>query len=196
VDDSDDQLWLRAKNDDSGAFETLFERYATDVYNFCFRRTASWSRAEDLVSEVFLEAWRKRKDLDLTSTATTLKPWLLGVAHNKIRNQSRTFSTAFRAIGRLTEQREEDFVDDAVDRLDDEARMRALNRAVAQLPREEADALLLFSWGQLRYEEVGAVLGIPVGTVRSRLSRARSRLREANPPAHRDEMQPIEESSV
>jgi RNA polymerase sigma factor (sigma-70 family) len=178
VDESDGVLWLRAKADDSRAFETLFERYAQDVYNFCFRRTASWSQAEDLVSEVFLEAWRKRRGLELTSSALTLRPWLLGVAHNKIRNQSRGMDIVRRALGRLTERYEPDFAEGALDRVEDQQRMRRLNQAVAQLPKEEADAFLLYAWGDLQYREVAALLGVPIGTVRSRLARARRRLQE------------------
>lgn len=178
MNESDHVLWLRAKNDDASAFDVLFERYAQDVYNFCFRRTASWTLAEDLVSEVFLEAWRKRKDVELTSSALTLRPWLLGVAHNKIRNHSRRMYVIRRAVRRLTEREEPDFAEAALDRIDDEHRMLRLNQAVSQLPTADADTFLLYAWGQLQYREVAAVLGVPVGTVRSRLARARRCLRE------------------
>jgi RNA polymerase sigma factor (sigma-70 family) len=181
VDASDHRLWQLVKADDANAFTELFERYANDVYNFCFRRTGSWSRAEDLVAAVFLEAWRKRTELDLTSSDHRLRPWLIGVAHNKIRNESRGLRRLAVTVRRLTEREVPDFADDAVERLADEQRMAHLNQAVSGLPKEELDCLLLYAWGELAYEEIADVLGVPIGTVRSRLARARGRLRELDP---------------
>lgn len=175
---SDHRLWQQVKADDANAFSELFERYANDVYNFCFRRTGSWSRAEDLVASVFLETWQKRARLDLTSSDHRLRPWLIGVAHNKIRNESRGLRRLALAVGRLTEREIPDFTDDLAERLADEERMAHLNQAVSGLPREELDCLLLYAWGELAYEEIADVLRVPIGTVRSRLSRARGRLRE------------------
>ena len=57
---SDDVLWERPRGGDAEAFTALFERHATVIYNYCFRRIAGWSAAEDLLSIVFLEAWRRR----------------------------------------------------------------------------------------------------------------------------------------
>lgn len=175
---SDKQLWDRVKAGDGQAFRALFERYADDVYNFCFRRTGSWSQAEELVSRVFLEAWRRHADLELTSSDSKLRPWLIGVAHNMIRNEAKGRRRWRAALRRAAEQETPDFANDALDRLSDGERLSKLNDAVASLPRIERDALLLYAWGELEYQEVADVLRVPIGTVRSRIARARGRLRE------------------
>jgi RNA polymerase sigma factor (sigma-70 family) len=71
--------------------------------------------------------------------------------------------------------------DDADARLDDERRMRGVLKSLGRLPGREQDVLALCAWADLSYEEAAVALGVPVGTVRSRLSRARARLRELNP---------------
>src|SRR5207247_8199299 len=86
------------------------------------------------------------------------------------------------ALRRVAEERPSiDFADDLVERLDDERTMRALLARVEKLPRPELDVVSLCVWQELSYEEAAKALGIPAGTVRSRLSRARARLRVAEP---------------
>lgn len=174
---SDKELWKLVQAGDRQAFGALFERYAEAVYNYCFRRTADWASAEDLVSSVFLEAWRRRADLDITSQDERLLPWLLGVATNLLRRRNRSAARYARALLRERAHRAEpDFADEAVERVADEQRMKVVLSLVRRLPRGEQDALALYAWAGLSYEEVSAALGIPVGTVRSRLSRARYHL--------------------
>ena len=173
---TDEHLWARAGEGDTDAYGELFERHARAVYNYCFRRTASWSEAEDLTSVVFLEVWRRRRRAVVVDGS--LLPWLLGVATNVLRNRRRSLRRHDAAVSRLAIEREPDFADDAASRIDDERAMRAVLKAVVTLPRREQDVLALCGWSGLSYEEASAALGIPVGTVRSRLSRARARLRE------------------
>lgn len=172
---TDAELWSLASSGQPAAFGTLFERHANTVYNFCFRRTADWSLAEDLTSVVFLEAWRHRSDVVLTGESA--RPWLLGVATNVIRHRRRAQRRQRVALHRLPRETEPDFVGDADERLDDERRMRAALTLLARLPRREQDVFALCAWAELTYEETAAALRIPVGTVRSRLSRARARMR-------------------
>ena len=154
----------------------LFERHSRAVYNFCFRRTADWAVAEDLTSIVFLEAWRRRGDVTLKDGRAL--PWLLGVAVNVLRNRGRAERRHRAALSRLTLEQSPDFADAVDARLDDERRMRATLRTIAKLPRREQDVLALCAWAGLSYEDAAVALGLPVGTVRSRLSRARARVRE------------------
>jgi RNA polymerase sigma factor (sigma-70 family) len=105
-------------------------------------------------------------------------PWLLGVATNVLRNRWRAERRHRAALQRLPLERSPDFAAEADGRLDDERRMRAALRAVAKLPRRERDVLALCGWAGLSYDDAAVALGLPVGTVRSRLSRARARLRE------------------
>jgi RNA polymerase sigma factor (sigma-70 family) len=172
---TDAELWRSASCGEAAAFGTLFERHANAVYNFCFRRTADWSVAEDLTSVVFLEAWRRHSDVVLIGESA--RPWLLGVATNVIRHRRRAQRRHRAALERLPRESEPDFVGDAEARLDDERQMRAALALLARLPRREQDVLALCAWADLTYEETAAALRIPVGTVRSRLSRARARIR-------------------
>lgn len=177
---SDRDLWLQALAGRHDAFGELFERHARAVYGFCFRRTADWTLAEDLTSVVFLEAWRRRRQIQPPEGSAL--PWLLGVATNVVRNAHRSRRRYRAALDRVAPPRSTpDFADELAARLDDERRMRSLLEAVSSLPRREQDVLALCGWSGLSYEEAAAALGVPVGTVRSRLSRARARLGELEP---------------
>ena len=181
---TDGDLWRRAVDGDPDAFGLLFERHAQGVYTYLFRRTADWALAEDLTSVVFLEAWRRRTDVRLEREL--LLPWLLGVSTNVLRNRRRSQWRHRAALGRLPREHVHDFADEANDRLDDERQMRTVLRAIAKLPRREQDVITLCAWAELSYEEAAVALGVPVGTVRSRLSRARTRIRELS-SAHGDD---------
>jgi len=173
---TDAELWQRAAAGETAAFGTLFERHARAVYNYCFRRTGDWSQAEELTAIVFLEAWRRRRHVRLERDEAI--PWLLGVATNVLRNARRSQRRHRAALERLPRERVEDFALDVEERLDDERRMRAVLRALRKLAPADQDVLALCIWEGLSYEQAALALGTPVGTVRSRLSRARSRLRE------------------
>lgn len=175
---SDDQLLDETKRGGADAFGALFERHADAVYNFCFRRTGDWSVAEDLTAVVFLEGWRHRQTVVLDGRDSLL-PWLLGVATNVLRNQRRSVRRNRRALERIgAERATQDFADDAAGRLSDAARVRELLPLFEALPQRERDVLGLCVLGDLDYEQAALALGIPGGTVRSRLSRAKARLRE------------------
>lgn len=179
VEPDDSVLWSRSRAGDADAFGLLFERHARTIYNYCFRRVGDWTVAEDLVSIVFLEAWRRReKRLPLGKEL----PWLIGVATNVIRNNRRAARRHSAAIGRVPEPRPEPgFAEDTAERVDDERLMTRALALVAQLPRREQEVFALCAWCELSYEDASIALGIPAGTVRSRLSRARARLRELDP---------------
>jgi RNA polymerase sigma factor (sigma-70 family) len=156
-------------------FGTLFERHGRAIYNYCFRRTADWAGAEDLTSIVFLEAWRKRGDIRLDGDS--MLPWLYGVATNVLRNRNRSLRRYRAALQRLPQEHESDFAADAAERLDDERQMRHVLAAFRLLPKSDQEVLALCVWSGLSYEQAAVALDLPVGTVRSRLSRARRRLR-------------------
>ena len=161
--------------DDPGALAALFDRYADRIYNHCFRLLADWTEAEDATSSVFLEVWRHRRRVRLHDGSAL--PWLYGVATNVCRNSGRSRRRYLRALAGLPRPvTEPDHADQVADRLGSEARMRAVLAQVESLPPRERDVLGLVVWGGLSYEQAAAALDVPVGTVRSRLSRARARL--------------------
>lgn len=173
---SDTELWELSRSGDSVAFGSLFERYATQIYNYCFRATSDWAAAEDLLSLTFLEAWRRR---DKELQQGQVLPWLYGIATNVIRNRRRSERRFAAAMRRVPEARPEpDFADRSDSSVDDERVMRQAMALLAQLPPHERETFLLCSCMELSYDDAALALSVPVGTVRSRLSRARARLRE------------------
>ncbi|HLR83932.1 MAG TPA: sigma-70 family RNA polymerase sigma factor [Nocardioidaceae bacterium] len=173
----DDRLAARLRRGDSDAMAEIYDRYADRIYNFCFRRTASWSAAEDAMSSAFLEAWKVRRKA--TSYDGSLLPWLCTVADNVCRNAMRG-QRRQRALAeklRLVEN-VHDHADAVAARVDDERRMAQLVDAIGRLGKRDRQILMLVAWDGLTYRQAAQALGIPVGTVRSRAARARRRLTE------------------
>jgi RNA polymerase sigma factor (sigma-70 family) len=172
----DGDLWLQASSHDGAAFAELFKRHSDSVYNHCFRRTGSWSLAEDLTSVVFLEAWRRRNQVKLYGDS--ILPWLLAVANNATRNSDRSIRRHRRLLSKLPRtDTASDFECDVDDRMEDELRMRSILEALNLLKTDEREVIALSDFSNLSYVAIATALDIPIGTVRSRLSRAREHLR-------------------
>ena len=161
-------------------FTALFDRHATAVHRYLGRRVGEL--ADDLLSETFLVAFRRRAAY--RPEHVEVRPWLMGIATNVIHGHQRTERRRYRALARVAARPEEHGPDpaDAGDRLDAEALRGPLAAALATLKPHDRDTLLLLAWGDLGYEEIAAVLDVPIGTVRSRLHRARRRTRAALDP--------------
>jgi RNA polymerase sigma-70 factor (ECF subfamily) len=170
-------LRARVRAGDPEAFGVLFDECARSVYNHAFRLTGNWSTAEEVVSLTFLEAWR------LCGTVRpdggSLRPWVLGIAVNVTRNVSRAARRHRAALSRLpVVPAVPDFADELAGRIDDAARLETVRSALGMLRRNEREVLALCVWSGLDYAAAAEALKVPVGTVRSRLSRARRRLRD------------------
>lgn len=178
-------LRTRVRAGDKDAFGLLFEEHARAVYNHAFRLTGNWSTAEEVVSLTFLEAWRARGTV--RPEGGSLLPWLLVIALNVTRNVARASRRQQAAMSRLpTSVDEPDFADDLAGRIDDATRLEAVRTALGRLRRGERDVLALCVWSGLNYAEAAKALGVPVGTVRSRLSRARRKLQRLAAAEERD----------
>ena len=187
TEDPDDRaLWSQAAEGGAHAFGVLFDRHAKAVYNHCFRLTASWAEAEDHLQATFLLAWRKRAEVRLERESAL--PWLLTVATNVVRNDQRSLTRRLRNLRRVGEERPmPDHADQVAERLDDQQRMKALLNAVAKLPRNEREALALCVWSGVSYADAAAVLGITEGSVRARVSKAKSKLQQDRELVHTGE---------
>ncbi|MGW4912472.1 RNA polymerase sigma factor [Streptomyces sp. NPDC004270] len=178
----DTHLRRRIRAGDHDAFGGLFDAYARSVYNHAYRLTGDRTTAEEVVSLTFLEAWRLRVSLD--EDGGSLRPWLLGIATNVVRNQRRAARRHAAAMSRLPRgEPVRDFADEVAGRLDDAAQLALVRAALARLRRPEREVLALCVWSGLDYAAAAEALGVPVGTVRSRLSRARTKLaKHLEPP--------------
>ncbi len=156
-------------------FAGLFERHGAEIHRYLSRRVGE--RADDLLSDVFLTAFRRRSAY--RPERVDVRPWLYGIAANLLRRHHRDEVTRYRALARVRPSADADHDWDAThDRLD-AARLRPqLATALAALRHGDREVLLLVAWGDLTYADVAEVLDIPVGTVRSRLHRARRQVQE------------------
>jgi RNA polymerase sigma factor (sigma-70 family) len=169
----DKRLWSRVREGDSDAFAALFDRYARSIHRYCFRRTGDHSLADDLMSVVFLEAWRRRSEVE----PVRVLPWLYAIATNVLRNQQRATRRHRAALARVpVPVPEGDFADVVGARLDAERQMRSILEAVRSLSRLEQEVLALCIWEGLSSGEAAVALGVPEATVRTRLHRARAHL--------------------
>jgi RNA polymerase sigma-70 factor (ECF subfamily) len=153
--------------DDPATFAMLFERHYDVVHRYIARRLGG-GLADELASETFTRAFDHRRAFDRTNTDA--RPWLLGIATNLMRRHWRTERRRLAALQRLAGDRQL-FAAGA------EAPQAEVLEALRSLPRDEREALLLLAWADLSYEQIAVALAVPIGTVRSRLSRARSRMR-------------------
>ncbi|MEU8724432.1 RNA polymerase sigma factor [Streptomyces sp. AgN23] len=171
----------RVRAGDPDAFAELFDAYAQAVYHHAFRLTADWSVAEDVMSATFMEAWRRRESVD--AEGGSLRPWLLGIATNVARTHCRG-NRRYRAAAAAAAEagpaslRIPDHAEETAGRVDDRRRINATLTALSSLKRAEREVLVLCLWEGMEYADVARTLRIPIGTVRSRLSRARTKLRK------------------
>ncbi|MDH6441243.1 RNA polymerase sigma factor (sigma-70 family) [Streptomyces sp. SAI-144] len=182
----------RIRAGDTEAFAELFGAHARAVYSHAARLSADRGTAEDVVSLTFLEAWRLREKLRPEAAALDedadvpegdgLRPWLYGIATNVLRNTRRAARRHSAALARLPDRPADrdtlpDFADDLVGRMEHAERLAAARTALGRLRKAERDVFALCVWSGLSYADAGEALGVPASTVRSRLARARQRLR-------------------
>lgn len=177
VEVTDKQLWRSIATGDQAAFAELFRRHLKAVYNYAYRLTASQHVAEDLTSNVFLTAWRKRAQVTLVNDSAL--PWLYTVTSNLARDEFKSSRRRLRLARKMFEPPvSEDHADSAVRRVDSESNFHRLVEAIRQLPASQRRAIELCLLGDMPQPDAAQVLGISEVTLRSNLSRGRARLRE------------------
>jgi RNA polymerase sigma-70 factor (ECF subfamily) len=173
--DSDADI-VSASLTDPARFERIYDRHAHDIHRFAARRLGVGA-AEDITADTFLIAFRTRSRYDLGRPSA--RPWLYGIASNLIGRQHRSEGRALRAWARVaTHPPAESWVDRADARVSAQTAQQPLAAALAELSSGDRNVLLLIAWADLSYQEVAEALAVPIGTVRSRLHRARRKVRQ------------------
>ncbi|MGW0804108.1 RNA polymerase sigma factor [Nonomuraea sp. NPDC002799] len=173
----DDAEVIRRSRWDPGAFAALFDRHAAVLHRYVTRRLGE-SLADDIVAETFLAAFQQRARYD--PGRSDARPWLYGIAANLIGRHRRTELRSYLALARTgVDEIADSYADRVVSRVAASAAHRDLAAALAELSDGDREVLLTVAWAQLSYEETAHALGIPIGTVRSRLHRARRLTRAA-----------------
>jgi RNA polymerase sigma factor (sigma-70 family) len=173
----DDASVIEASLTDPEDFAAIFDRHAPCIQRYLARRVGEQA-ADDLLADTFLLAFGKRKIYD--PRYRDALPWLYGIATNVVRQHRRQEARQLRLSQALTPTAvTPDHSERTAVNLTARALRPVLIGAVARLARPDRDVLLLAAWEQLSYDEIARALGVPVGTVRSRLHRARAKVREA-----------------
>jgi RNA polymerase sigma factor (sigma-70 family) len=175
VDPSDADL-VRVSVADPQAFGALFDRHVDEIHGYISRRVGA-PLAEELTAETFARAFARRGSF--VAQHESAGPWLYGIATNLVRNARRAERRQLLAYGRAaaTSSDRPSDLDRADARIDAQRAAPRLVAALLELAPQDRDALLLFAWQDLSYQEVGTALGIPSGTVASRINRSRRRMR-------------------
>jgi len=175
-----DAVLVAASLDEPERFAVLFDRHAPTIHQYVARRLGR-DAADDVTAETFLTAFRIRARYD--SGRAGVRPWLHGIAAKLISRHRREEVRALKLLARTGHDPvAETWTDSADDRVTAQAASRPLAKALAALSEGDRHALLLFAWADFTYQEIAEALDIPVGTVRSRLNRARRKLRATTSP--------------
>jgi RNA polymerase sigma-70 factor (ECF subfamily) len=172
-----DAQQIEASLTNPDAFAALFDRHAGPLHRYILKRVGR-PDAEDLVGETFVVAFRSRRTYDLSRPDA--RPWLFGIATNLVRHHWRSEGRRLRREGAAASMVDDygDPSEEAVSNVFFQGHSELIARALGQLDDAYLDVLLLAAGPGFSYEEISIAMGIPVGTVRSRLSRARQQLRE------------------
>jgi RNA polymerase sigma factor (sigma-70 family) len=173
----DDAREIELSLRDPDRFGVIFDRYFTEIHRYLARRIGP-DAADDLAAETFLTAFRVRHRFD--AGRGTVRAWLFGIATNQLSRHRRAELRGLRAMARAAQPAAADsHADRVAERVTAGAAGCQLAGALAGLPGRDREVLLLVALGGLSHAEVATALGIPYGTVGSRLSRARGKLRPA-----------------
>jgi RNA polymerase sigma-70 factor (ECF subfamily) len=178
--DDEPSLWQRATGGDSQAFGELFEAHRDRIFGQALRFTRSPHDAEDVTALVFLEAWRRRESVRVVDGS--ILPWLLVTTNYVAKNTGRSLRRHRAAMSTLPAPAPApDFAPEVDERLDRTDREAAARKSFARLSINDQAVVTLCVIEELTITQAAAALGVPPGTVKSRLSRAKRRLAEFMP---------------
>jgi len=168
---TDEQLYQLMKKGNSQAFAELYERREPALYRFALHMTGRASSAEEIAQEVFVQLMAPNTRFD--ETRGSLEGWMYGVARNLVRMQRRKAGLPAPASSETTEPA---FLHDILGGMIDGEALAALRTAVTELPPAYRETVVLCDLEERNYDEAARLMGCPVGTIRSRLHRARGLL--------------------
>lgn len=172
---STDNDIIRRSRDSPAVFGELYDRHAPVIYRYAARRAGDFA-ADDVTSETFLVAWEQLETYDLDRDDA--RPWLFGIATNLLRRHHRAEAKVLKAAARLaTQEAMADDSDRIAAQVDAKAATGRIARTLKSMAAIDRETLLLYAWADLTYEGIALAMDVPVGTVRSRLNRARRALR-------------------
>jgi RNA polymerase sigma-70 factor (ECF subfamily) len=187
-DHTDEELMLRVQDGDTDCYDVLVERFKVRLFNYLFRLTGNRDEAEEIAQEAFVKAYIHA---DKYKTIARFSTWLYTIATNLVRNRVRSRSRTPKMVSLWTrsndgdEERVLDVEDPrkAPDEAINDAELGAIiNRAIQRIPSKYRESFVLREINELSYEEIAAVTGLKLGTVRSRINRARNHFRQVVAP--------------
>ena len=168
--DLETELMLRVKAGDRAAFEEIFRLYQKPLANYLYRLSGNQARAEDLLQDAFLRLWKAAPNYEPSAKVST---YIFRIAHNLFLNE------AARRREKALETLEAETRSDPASDMNRRELQSAVQKAVEALPEGEREVLLLSEYNGFNYAEISEILGIPVGTVKSRMFSAVQRLKES-----------------
>jgi RNA polymerase sigma factor (sigma-70 family) len=173
---SDSEIIDRSR-DTPAAFSELYDKHSAMIHRYVSGRVGA-QIADDVMSETFLIAFERRNDFD--KTRGDASPWLYGIATTLLKQHARQEARAWKGMvadgqGRVGHNE----IEAADSRVDAQREIKRLSSSLRKMHARDRDVLLLHAWGDLDYEGIAQALDLPIGTVRSRLNRARRLLRTA-----------------
>ncbi|MBI2871897.1 MAG: sigma-70 family RNA polymerase sigma factor [Chloroflexi bacterium] len=178
MNDIEERLVTLAQAGDLEAFNAIVDRYQGRAYNLALRMLGEPSRAEDAIQEAFLSAYRNIRRF----RGPKLHSWLLTIVANTCRDLLRSphfrRTTSLEAMTEAAEPRWESREESPEEYAVRQELGREIQRGLSSLPEDQRLAIILVDIQGLAYEEAAAIMGASLGTVKSRLSRARGRMRD------------------
>jgi RNA polymerase sigma-70 factor, ECF subfamily len=188
-DHTDEELMLRVQDGDTDCFDVLVERYKVRLFNYLFRLTGNRDEAEEFAQEAFVKAYIHAEKY---KTIAKFSTWLYTIATNLVRNRIRSKSRApqivslwSRVFGDGDEERVIDIPDTQRtpdETINDTELSEIIGAAIQRIPEKYRTSFVLREINEMSYEEIAAVTGLKLGTVRSRINRARNHFRQLVTP--------------
>jgi RNA polymerase sigma-70 factor (ECF subfamily) len=188
-DHSDEELMLRVQGGDTDCFDVLVERYKVRLFNYLLRLTNNRDEAEEIAQEAFVRAYIHAEKY---KTIAKFSTWLYTIATNLVRNRVRARSRAPQLVSlwaRMRNDSDEERLIEIPDTqrtpdetINDHELSEIISKAIQRIPEKYRESFVLREVNDLSYEEIAAVTGLKLGTVRSRINRARNYFRQVLAP--------------